>query len=79
MQPCKTGDQQYSDASPNGECSLDWEIKRSGERDRIKIPIQNKVDLFLLIGDCTFQDEILTHANSKTQNLSFISSQKKSS
>ena len=23
MQPCKTGDQSYSDASPNGECSLD--------------------------------------------------------
>ena len=23
MQPCKTGDQPYSDASPNGECSLD--------------------------------------------------------
>ena len=22
MQPCKTGDQPYSDASPNGECSL---------------------------------------------------------
>ena len=22
MQPCKTGDQLYSDASPNGECSL---------------------------------------------------------
>ena len=21
MQPCKTGDQPYSDASPNGECS----------------------------------------------------------
>ena len=29
MQPCKTGDQPYSDPSPNGECSLadtpfDW-------------------------------------------------------
>ena len=23
MQPCKTGDQPYSDASPNGECSLE--------------------------------------------------------
>ena len=22
MQPCKTGDQLYSDASPDGECSL---------------------------------------------------------
>ena len=22
MQPCKTGDQPYSDASPNSECSL---------------------------------------------------------
>ena len=22
MQPCKTGDQMYSDAPPNGECSL---------------------------------------------------------
>ena len=22
MQPCKTGDQLYSDASPNGECYL---------------------------------------------------------
>ena len=22
MQPCKTGDQTYSDASPNSECSL---------------------------------------------------------
>ena len=22
MQPCNTGDQPYSDASPNGECSL---------------------------------------------------------
>ena len=22
MQPCKTGDQPYSDASPKGECSL---------------------------------------------------------
>ena len=22
MQPCKSGDQPYSDASPNGECSL---------------------------------------------------------
>ena len=22
MQPCKTGDQPYTDASPNGECSL---------------------------------------------------------
>ena len=22
MQPCKTGDQAYSDASPNGECAL---------------------------------------------------------
>ena len=22
MQPCKTGDQPYSDPSPNGECSL---------------------------------------------------------
>ena len=22
MQPCKIGDQPYSDASPNGECSL---------------------------------------------------------
>ena len=22
MQPCKTGDKPYSDASPNGECSL---------------------------------------------------------
>ena len=22
MQPCKTGDQPYSDTSPNGECSL---------------------------------------------------------
>ena len=22
MQPCKTGDQPYSNASPNGECSL---------------------------------------------------------
>ena len=22
MHPCKTGDQPYSDASPNGECSL---------------------------------------------------------
>ena len=22
MQPCKTGDQPHSDASPNGECSL---------------------------------------------------------
>ena len=22
MQPCKTGDQLYSDASPNNECSL---------------------------------------------------------
>ena len=24
MQPCKTGDQPYSDASPNGECSLSY-------------------------------------------------------
>ena len=23
MQPCKTGGQPYSNASPNGECSLD--------------------------------------------------------
>ena len=22
MHPCKTGDQSYNDASPNGECSL---------------------------------------------------------
>ena len=28
MQPCKTGDQPYSDASPNGECSLDEAYKQ---------------------------------------------------
>ena len=32
MQPCKTGDQPYSDASPNGECSLERENKRERER-----------------------------------------------
>ena len=61
------------------ERSKDQQKDRTKIREITKTPIQNKVDLFLLIGDCTFQDEILTHANSKTQNLSFISSQKKSS
>ena len=31
MQPCKTGDQPYSDASPNGECSLPHSMFRAGE------------------------------------------------
>ena len=26
MQPCKTGDQPYSDASPNSECSLTFHL-----------------------------------------------------
>ena len=28
MQPCKTGDQPYSDPSPNGECSLLYMMKK---------------------------------------------------
>ena len=33
MQPCKTGDQPYSDASPNVECSLDRVKEKEYERD----------------------------------------------
>ena len=29
MQPYKTGDQLYSDPSPNGECSLTWYVLSS--------------------------------------------------
>ena len=44
MQPCKTGDQPYSDASPNGECSLidgvlQWKVERL---IGIVFPIQQK-------------------------------------
>ena len=34
MQPCKTGDQPYSDASPNGECSLVSIIKHRKKKDQ---------------------------------------------
>ena len=47
------------------ERSKDQEKDRTKIREITKTPIQNKVDLFLLIGDCTFQDEILKHTNSK--------------
>ena len=33
MQPCKTGDQPYSDASPNGECTLTKHIINLGMED----------------------------------------------
>ena len=31
MQPCKTGDQLYGDASPNGECSLDRDNRKANQ------------------------------------------------
>ena len=37
MQPCKTGDQPYSDACPNGECSLNKSIQTQGPLTQLVI------------------------------------------
>ena len=44
MQPCKTGDQLYSDASPNGECSLGKALLRGN----VILPYDFYFNIFIL-------------------------------
>ena len=37
MQPCKTGDQPYSDASPNGECSLARVLRQTADKSKTNV------------------------------------------
>ena len=48
MQPCKTGDQPYSDPFANGECSLDTDIngKTQSDRENNTYRIVSKIENF---------------------------------